>query len=89
MDNTSIEMLDAYSNITLFDFEFRSVGGNRPVPVCMVTKDAVVASRRYWQRLPSSSARRLPYRYPMIVLWHSTRRPSSAACWNLAGTLAT
>ena len=50
MDNTSIEMLDAYSNITLFDFEFRSIGGNRPVPVCMVTKDArrgVV--RRYWQ----------------------------------------
>ena len=44
MDNTSIEMLDAYSNITLFDFEFRSIGGNRPVPVCMVTKDARRAS---------------------------------------------
>jgi DNA polymerase I len=50
MDNTSIELLDAFSNITLFDFEFRSIGGNLPVPVCMVTKDArsgVV--RRYWQ----------------------------------------
>jgi hypothetical protein len=45
-----MELLDAFSNITLFDFEFRSIGGNRPVPVCMVTKDARSGLvSRYWQ----------------------------------------
>jgi DNA polymerase I len=50
MVNTSLKLLDAYSNITLFDFEFRSIGGNPPVPVCMVTKDARIGvTKRYWQ----------------------------------------
>ncbi len=50
MTNTSLELLDAYSNITFFDFEFRSIGGNLPVPVCMVTKDARTGVvKRYWQ----------------------------------------
>jgi DNA polymerase I len=50
MVNTSLKLLEVYSNITLFDFEFRSIGGNLPVPVCMVTKDARTGeTRRYWQ----------------------------------------
>jgi DNA polymerase-1 len=50
MSNNSLGLLDAFGSISLFDFEFRSIGGNRQEPVCMVVKDArsgVV--RRYWQ----------------------------------------
>jgi DNA polymerase-1 len=50
MSNTSLELLNTFSSINLYDFEFRSIGGNRQEPVCMVVKDArsgVV--KRYWQ----------------------------------------
>jgi DNA polymerase-1 len=50
MPNTSIELLDAFGNITLFDFEFQSLNGNRQVTACMVTKDARTGvTTRYWQ----------------------------------------
>jgi len=50
MSKTSIGLLDAFGSISLLDFEFQSLNGNLPVPVCMVVKDlrsGVV--KRYWQ----------------------------------------
>jgi DNA polymerase-1 len=50
MAHSRLGLLDTFGSITLFDFEFRSINGNRPEPVCLVIKDArsgVV--RRYWR----------------------------------------
>jgi DNA polymerase-1 len=42
--------LDAFAHITLVDFEFRALSGNRPEPVCMVVKDYRSGCvRRYWR----------------------------------------
>jgi DNA polymerase-1 len=50
MSNASLGLLKAFGGITLFDFEFRSIDGNRPEVVCMVVKDARSGTvKRYWQ----------------------------------------
>jgi DNA polymerase I len=50
MPNTSLGLLDKFGSITLFDFEFRSINGNRPEPVCMVIKNVRTGIvKRYWQ----------------------------------------
>lgn len=50
MSNSLLARLGMFNNITLFDFEFRSIGGNRQEPVCLVVKDARSGTlRRYWQ----------------------------------------
>jgi DNA polymerase I len=50
MTSTSLGLLNSFGSISLVDFEFRSINGNRPVPVCMVIKDARSgAVTRYWQ----------------------------------------
>jgi DNA polymerase-1 len=50
MLNPALGLLDTFSGITLFDFEFRSINGNRPEPVCLVVKDARTGVvKRYWQ----------------------------------------
>lgn len=43
-------LLDVFSNVTLIDTEFRSVRGNLPEPVCMVTRDLRTGVvHKYWQ----------------------------------------
>lgn len=50
MTNTMLGRLNTFNNITLFDFEFRSIGGDRQEPVCLVVKDARSGTvKRYWQ----------------------------------------
>src|ERR1700761_6949175 len=42
--------LDRFAHISLVDFEFRAVNGNRPYPVCLVVKDYRSGCvRRYWR----------------------------------------
>ncbi len=50
MPHESLGLLGAFASISLVDFEFQSLNGNRPVPVCMVVKDfrsGVIS--RYWK----------------------------------------
>jgi DNA polymerase-1 len=50
MSNISLGLLDAFGSISLVDFEFQSLNGNRPEPVCMVVKDSRSGIvKRYWQ----------------------------------------
>ena len=40
MSSTSLGLLlNSFGSISLVDFEFRSLNGNLPEPVCMVVKD--------------------------------------------------
>src|ERR1700753_2202226 len=46
----SFGQLDSFAHISLVDFEFRALTGNRPEPVCMVVKDYRSGRmRRYWR----------------------------------------
>lgn len=50
MSSTSLGPLSPYASISLVDFEFQSLDGNRPIPVCMVVKDQRSGEvRRYWR----------------------------------------
>lgn len=50
MTSSSFELLSTYACVSLIDFEFQALNGNRPRPVCLVVKDLRSGEiRRYWR----------------------------------------
>lgn len=50
MTGTSLGQLSSFAHISLVDFEFQSLNGNRPLPICMVVKDLRTGThQRYWR----------------------------------------